>query len=261
LIYDCGHGKSGTLPDGRTIAGFSSEIHPPHALVTMRLEGAVLSEQEVVMPARVARVFISPWAGEANHPDPDINGDGFVWSSGAGGSPRFDINNTPYQFKVPLPPKSFVCDYTPGNEPVLLVRVEPEASLALASTYHVDAANVRWTYQLANRAYLQSVLDGMVLTPWPNPTKPTHLEVKIPLTSGPIPDLGGGISPIQIKIAVGWNDAPLALRLSAPMPVLDADGDLEIAASASPLVVSTSHPLPGGRQRPVATPAVDGRHR
>jgi hypothetical protein len=246
LIYDCGHGKSGTLPDGRTIVGFSSEIHPPHALVTMRLEGAVLSEQGLVMPARVARVFISPWAGEANHPD-DINGDGFVWTSGAGGAPRFDVNNTPYQFKVPLPPKSFLCDYTTSSEPALLVRIEPEASLALASTYHVDSADVRWTHQLANHAYLQSVLDGMVLSPWPNPTKPTHVEVKIPLTAGPIPDLGGGISPIQIKIAVGWNDAPLALRLSAPMPVLDEEGDLEIAASDSPLVVSTSHPLPGGR--------------
>ena len=241
LIFDCGHpaGEGGAW-------GYRSEIHPPHAVVTLRLEGASLNGNSVALPARVARVYITPWAGEANHPD-DINEDGRVWSSGAAGTPRFDAAHTPYQFKIPLPPKPRGSDLTPGTAPAVRVQIEPAPALALPATSTTDAAGLRVTRQQASHAYLQNVLAGVEVSLWPDAAHPDYLLARVPLTNGPIPDLGGGISLIQFKIAVGWNDAPLALQVSAAMPVLDNLGQWEISSEQSPSILSPGHPLASGR--------------
>jgi HYR domain/Immunoglobulin domain/Immune inhibitor A-like, MAM domain len=242
LIFDCGHSV-----DRDQATGYRSEIHPPHALVTMRMEGAELSAGSPIQPARVARVYITPWAGEANHPD-DINSDGKVWSSGAGSSPRFDLTHTPYQFKIPLPTKPpSGCDLTPGTAPPVLVELEPADSLALPGTSVTDANGLRITRRPSSHPYTQNVLNGVDVALWPGTPDSQYLLVRVPLTDGPIPNLGGDISPIQFKIAVGWNDAPLALQVTALMPVLDTLGEVEVPAADSPVIISGGNPLASGR--------------
>ncbi len=241
VIFDCGHDV-----DIRETSGYRSEIHPPHALVVMRQEGALLKQESFQLPARVARMYITPWGGEANHPD-NINTDGRVWSSGHGDAPRFDAAHTPYQFKIPLPRRPLNCDLTPGGEPPLLVRIAPAVPLTGAGSTVSDDGRLRITRQHAHQPYLQKVLDGIEVRLWPDFPAPAYLEARVPLTEGPVPDLGGGISPIQFTIAVGWNDAPLALQVVAAMPVWDDFTDAEISAAESPLLISPEHPLAGGR--------------
>ncbi|MCP5518873.1 MAG: HYR domain-containing protein [Verrucomicrobiales bacterium] len=241
FIFDCGH------PVGLgNLEGFRSEIHPPHALVTMRREGAPLNTDGLAMPATVARVYISPWGGEANNPD-NINTDGRVWSSGAQGEPRFDAVNTPYQFRIPLPRKPNHTDLTALPGAALAVRVEPAPELAGAGLATSYGGGMRVTRQGTTHPYLDQVLASVELSLVPDPTDPDYLLVKVPLTNGPIPSLRPGISPIQFKIAVGWDDAPLALQISASMPVMDNLGEFEVAAGDAPAAIAPDHPLANGR--------------
>jgi uncharacterized repeat protein (TIGR01451 family) len=232
VIFDCPH-----VYDG----GYHSEIHPPHAMVVIRQEGAPLrASGPLAMPATVARVYITAWCGEANHHDLDTEGG--TWSS------SFNADGTPYHFKVPLPAKPSGCDLDCGSEPPILVRIAPVASLALPAYSSADSGSLRITRQLSSNADLQEVINAVLVSLWPNSTLPTHLDVKVPMTSG-FSSIGDGISPIQFTVAVGWNDELFSLDLQMAMPLLDSLTNLHcsVTGSAGSLALTDTQPLASGR--------------